>query len=137
MKSKMMILSTTLSIVIASISCSSFGATPTQQATPRPVKPAGPLKFEPESLPPAQKDVMYEAEIHITQNITPVGDISISKGALPAGLELVKAAHEDTAKISGIPQEKGSFTFTVFVWCFGTMVSGQAGQKEYEIVVGE
>jgi hypothetical protein len=135
MKSKTMTLALLLT-VIASISCSLF--TSNIKPTPHPsVTPArsGPLKFEPDTLPAAQVGVKYEAEIRITQNITPVGDFSISKGALPAGLEIVKVRSEDIAKISGTPEETGTFTFTVTAWCFGTMVSGQAGQKEYEIVV--
>ena len=42
---------------------------------------------------------------------------------------------EDGAKVSGVPEETGTFTFTVFFSCFGTMVSGQTGEKEYTIVV--
>jgi hypothetical protein len=79
--------------------------------------------------------VAYETEIHISQNDTPVGEFSISKGALPGGMELVRVAGEDTAKIKGIPEEDGVFTFTVSVWCYGTNVSGQMGQKEYSIIV--
>lgn len=139
MKSKTLnVLSAALLTVFVSISCSLF--TYGTKTTPEPdpcclATPSGPLKFEPEGLPSAQVDVPYEAEIRITQNSTPVGDITISVGALPAGLELVKLAGEDAAKISGIPNETGTFTFTVHVWCYGTMVSGQTGEKEYEIVV--
>lgn len=32
----------------------------------------------------------YEAEIHVTENDTPVGEFWISKGTLPAGLELIR-----------------------------------------------
>lgn len=137
MKTKTMILSAALLTVIASISCSSFpvAPTPTEMWEPYLSTPAGPLGFEPEALPAAQEGVMYEAEIHITQNVTPAGDISITQGSLPAGLEFVKVEGEDTAKISGIPQEAGRFAFTVSVWCYGTMVSGQSGEHEYEIVV--
>jgi hypothetical protein len=95
----------------------------------------GPLKFEPDSLPASKINVAYETEIHILQNETPVGEFSISKGALPAGMELVRVAGKDTAKIKGIPEEAGVFTFTVSVWCYGTNVSGQGGAKEYSIVV--
>jgi hypothetical protein len=95
----------------------------------------GPLKFEPDSLPVAQAGVMYKAEIHITGNNTPVGDFSISEGALPAGLALVFQDGEDAAIISGIPEETGTFVFTVSVWCFGTQVSGQTGEQEYSVVV--
>lgn len=95
-----------------------------------------PLAFEPDSLPAAQVGEAYEAEMHITENRTPVGDFSISKGALPTGLELVKVEGvENTARISGIPEQAGTFTFTVHVWCYGTNVPGEEGDKEYSIVV--
>jgi hypothetical protein len=138
MKSKTMILSAALLMVIASISCSLFtgGKEPTREAEPCCLStPSGPLKFKPDILPSAQVGVRYESEIQITQNSTPAGEISISNGVLPAGLEFVKVEGEDSAKISGIPEETGTFTFTVYVWCYGTMVSGQTGEKEYKIVV--
>lgn len=93
------------------------------------------LKFAPDILPDAQLNTPYETEIRVTQNNTPVGAFSISKGALPAGLELVQIPGKDQAKISGTPTESGTFTFTVSVWCYGTNVSGQTGEKEYRIVV--
>ena len=95
------------------------------------------LLFEPDILPAAQMGAPYEVEIRITQNSTPAGEFSISKGALPAGLELVRVEGEDAAKISGNPEEVGTFTFTVSVWCYGTSVNGQAGGREYSIVVEE
>jgi hypothetical protein len=94
-----------------------------------------PLKIEPKSLPNAQTGVEYEVEIRVRDNVTPVNSVSISNGTLPAGLELVFVDHVDGAKISGVPKETGTFTFTVFVSCFGTMVSGQSAEKEYVIVV--
>jgi hypothetical protein len=98
----------------------------------------GELKFDPDQLPDARKGAAYEAEIHVTENRTPVGDFALSKGALPAGLELIKVeGEEDTARISGTPQEGGTFKFTVSVWCYGTNVSGQTGEKEYTLVVAE
>ena len=116
------IISSVLLIAIISISC---------YRTSRTVKP---LQFEPDILPDSQMGAPYEVEIHITENSTPVGKFSISKGALPAGLELVDI-EGDAAKISGIPEEVGTFTFTVSVWCYGTSVNGQTGEKEYSIVV--
>lgn len=97
-----------------------------------------PLKFDPESLPAARVGEAYEVKIHVSGNSTPVGGVSISKGALPAGLQLVKAEEEEnTLKITGIPTEAGTFTFTVSVWCFGTNHPGDTGEKEYSLVVGE
>lgn len=121
---ELLVLSITVLIVFASVSCVLF------------LPSGGDLKFEPDRLPEAQVGVAYEAEIHVTQNRTPVGDFAISKGSLPAGLELVTVeGEEDTAKISGVPAETGTFTFTVSVWCYGTNVSGQTGEKEYSIGV--
>jgi hypothetical protein len=64
-----------------------------------------------------------------------VGDFSVSRGSLPAGLELVFVEGEDAAIISGIPEGAGVSTFAVSVWCFGTQVSGQSGDKEYTLIV--
>jgi hypothetical protein len=93
------------------------------------------LKFDPDALPNAQAGVSYEARISITQNATPAGEFSISEGALPKGLTLEKLPGEDAVRIAGTPEETGTFTFKVFVWCFGTNVSGQTGDKEYTITV--
>ena len=54
---------------------------------------------------------------------------------LPAGLELVFVDDEDSITISGTPEETGTFNFTVFVSCVGTMAAGQTGEREYVIVV--
>jgi hypothetical protein len=127
MKNKQLVMfSTTLLIVVASLSCMLFSPS------------SGALTFEPGRMPDAQVSVGYEAKIHVTQNRTAVGDFSLAKGALPAGLELIKVeGEEDTAKISGVPTQAGTFTFTVSVWCYGTNVSGQTGEMEYRIIVEE
>ncbi|MGB8984399.1 MAG: putative Ig domain-containing protein, partial [Anaerolineales bacterium] len=91
----------------------------------------------PDSLPSAQTGVEYEVEIHVRDNVTPLNSVFISSGTLPAGLELIFVDGEDGATISGTPEETGTFTFTVFVSCKGTMVSGQTLEKEFQIVVKE
>jgi hypothetical protein len=97
-----------------------------------------PLMFEPDRLPDGRVGMAYQAEIQVTENRTPVGEFAISKGTLPAGLEPIKdEREEDIARISGVPRESGTFTFTVSVWCYGTNVSGQTGEQEYTLVVGE
>jgi hypothetical protein len=98
------------------------------------VRPA--LAFTPDRLPEAQPDVPYQIDIFIAQNTTPVGDMYISEGSLPAGLTFEKLASEDAGRISGTPVETGTFTITVSVWCYGTNVSGQTGEKTYTLVVG-
>jgi hypothetical protein len=95
----------------------------------------GALTFAPDILPTARVGEMYEAGLRITENVTPVGEFSISEGTLPPGLELEFVEGEDAALIRGIPEEPGSSSFTVSVWCFGTQVSGQTGEKEYTLVV--
>lgn len=137
MKHKIMTLLAALLLVISSLSCKLL--TPDTQPTEEPdfnfETSTDPLKFEPETLPAAQVGVEYEVEIHITENHTPVGDFSISEGALPAGLELVKLEGEDIAKISGAPQEAGTYVFVIHAWCYGTQVFGQEGAMKYELVV--
>ena len=124
-------------IVMVTLACSLFTRA---QETPTPdpyifSEVTTPLKIEPESLPNAQTGVEYEVEIRVSDNVTPVSSVFISDGALPAGLELVFVDDEGSITISGTPEETGTFTFTVFVSCVGTMVAGQTGEKEYVIVV--
>ncbi len=96
----------------------------------------GPLRFEPQELPKAKVGLPYEAEIKITRNVTPVGDFIVDPNTLPPGLELIFSKDvKDTARITGIPEKTGTYTFRVDVWCYGTMVNGQMGSQEYTIVV--
>lgn len=139
MKNSKVTLFVLLLLPIVSSACSRFAktptATPTQEAHPTFESVTVPLVIKPASLPEAKAGVPYEIEIHITQNVTPVGDMAIKEGALPAGLEFAFLEGKDAAKISGIPQETGTFNITIFAWRFGTMVSGQTLEKEYQIVV--
>jgi len=141
MKNKKVTLFVLLLLPMVSVACSLLPeapiATPTQETKPNFKSVPDPLMIEPASLPEAQAGVMYESEIHITQNVTPVGDMWIKEGALPVGLEFVFQEGTDAAKISGIPQETGIFSITIYAWCFGTMVSGQTLEKEYQIVVNK
>ena len=124
-KNKLLItLLSTLLVLSTSISCVLFFPS------------GGDIKFDPDTLPNAQVNTRYEAEIHVTENRTPVGDFAISDGDLPAGLELQKVEGvEDTARITGVPVKSGTSTFKISVWCYGTNVSGQTGEMEYSIVV--
>ena len=97
--------------------------------------PRGPLKFDPAVLPEAQVGVPYDTKISISDNATPAGAFSISEGTLPGGLTMEKVEGEDAARVSGTPQEAGTFPFRLFVWCYGTNVSGQVGEKEYTLTV--
>ncbi len=96
----------------------------------------GPLKFDPASLPAAQVGVPYDVKVTVTQNVTPAGQFSISEGALPKGLTMEKVQDENSARISGTPEEAGTFTFKIYVWCYGTNVNGQSGEMSYTIKVG-
>ena len=95
-----------------------------------------PLEFDPDSLPAGAVGSAYQADITVSRNVTPVGGASVAPGTLPPGLtlELVPGG-SDTARISGTPTTAGTFEFTVSVWCFGTNVSGQAGEQRYTITV--
>jgi hypothetical protein len=136
-QAKLSIISAVLLPMIISASCSLFTrgetATPTPDYIFEPI--TTPLKVEPDSLPNAQTGVAYEVEIRVSDNVTPVSSVFISSGTLPAGLELVFVDGEDAAKIGGVPEETGTFTFKVLVSCFGTMVSGQTLEKDFQIVV--
>jgi hypothetical protein len=135
---KSFILMVVLLVSIVSFACSLFTRGAEVTPTPDPYifpEVITPLKIEPDSLPNAQTGVEYEVEIHVSDNVTPLSSVFISSGTLPAGLEFVFVDGEDSAKVSGVPEETGTFTFTVFFSCFGTMVSGQSAEKEYMIVV--
>ena len=125
MKNKYLaILSAFLLTVIVSISCNGLSRT------------VALLEFKPDTLPNAQMGALYETEIHVSKNDTAVANFRIINGALPAGLKLVEGEGANTAKISGTPEETGTFTFTVRVWCYAQRFhQGQTGEKEYEIVV--
>lgn len=137
-KNTPLLLTLVLLISVVSFACSLFtpGAPATPTAEPEIFEPVTtPLKIEPESLPKGQAGAAYEVEIRISDNVTPINSVSISEGTLPAGLELVFVDGDEGAAISGVPEETGTFTFTVFITCFGTMVSGQTGQREYTLIV--
>jgi hypothetical protein len=139
MKHKPLRILLAVSIVVMSLACSVFTRFTRTEATPTSDYIFTPstilLKIEPDSLPNAQTGVEYEAEIRVSDNVTPLDSVSVSSGTLPAGLKLVFVDGEDGAKISGVPEETGTFTFTIYVGCKGTMVSGQTAEKEYVIVV--
>jgi hypothetical protein len=99
--------------------------------TPRPA-----LQFSPTTLPDAQVGSAYAATITVSQAATPVGGASVQDGALPAGLQLALAKEPiNTIQISGTPTVAGTFSFTIYVWCYGTNVGGQTATQEYTLVV--
>jgi hypothetical protein len=98
--------------------------------TPRPA-----LQFKPDTLPQIRVSQPYLVDILVAGNVTPVGDYSVSDGALPPGLTLVMDQNLRVGRISGIPTQSGTYKFTVSVWCLGTNVNGQTGDKQYTLVV--
>ena len=94
------------------------------------------LQFSPTTLPDAQVGSPYAATITVSQAETPVGRASVQDGALPAGLDLALAQDpEDTIQISGTPTVAGTFSFTIYVSCYGTSVMGQTATQGYTLVV--
>src|SRR5579859_1129014 len=93
------------------------------------------LKFSPDQLPPATLGQPYIVTISITQNATPVGQMSVQAADLPPGLSMAFFKGRDYAVIGGTPQQAGTYKFTVSAWCFGTNVAGQSGHQDYQIVV--
>lgn len=126
---------------VLSLACAtltgSAPVTPTLEPEPDFKLVTTPLLVTPESLPVAQVGVVYDVKIQVTQNVTPVGGISIQAGELPAGLEFIFLDGEDAAQLIGIPGEAGEFEVTIFIWCFGTQVSGQTLAQKYQIIVKE
>lgn len=109
--------------LLLSLSCALFGPE------------RGPLVFQPDELPAAQVGFPYQAKIGITGNVTPAGSFSVQENTLPPGLTLEVLKGEDAARLFGTPARAGTYEFKVFVWCYGTNVSGQTGEKEYTLVV--
>ncbi len=98
--------------------------------------PRSALQFSPTTLTDAQVGSPYAATITVNQAATPVDGAAVQDGALPAGLDLTLAKEPiNTIQISGTPTAAGTFSFTVYVWCYGTQVSGQTATQEYTLVV--
>lgn len=95
------------------------------------------IKFEPELLPDGKIGEQFDEEISISENFSPAWIFQVNAGALPPGLKLEYVEAQDTASITGIPTEAGTFTFTILVECFGTNEAGQTGEKQYSISVKE
>jgi Putative Ig domain len=93
------------------------------------------LAFSPDQLPSAPAGQPYSAIITVTQNATPVGQMSVGLAGLPPGLNFAFLGSQNAAEISGTPLRAGTYKFTVSAWCFGTNVSGQSGHHDYLLVV--
>lgn len=116
--------------IVRGIACA-LALTAVLGCTPRPA-----LQFSSATLPDAQVGSSYAATITVSQAVTPVGGVSVQDGALPAGLDLALAKEPgNTIQISGTPTVAGTFSFTIYVWCYGTNVSGQTATQGYTLVV--
>lgn len=105
--------------------------------TVKPTAEADALVFSPDELPGSRAGDYYEASIQIGNNRTPAGGYDLAEGLLPPGLALEYVQEDYSARISGTPTQAGTYTFTLSVWCFGTMESGQTGEKQYSIIVSD
>ena len=93
------------------------------------------LVFSPDQLPPATAGQPYQAVITMTQNVTPVSQMTVSLADLPPGVNFAFIRAQNAAEISGTPERPGTYNFTVSAYCFGTNVSGQTGHHDYQLVV--
>ena len=93
------------------------------------------LAFSPDQLPPATAGQPYQVLITVSQNTTPVFQMSVGQADLPPGLSFAFIRNQNAAEISGTPQRAGTYHFTVSAYCFGTNVSGQTGHHDYQLVV--
>jgi hypothetical protein len=94
------------------------------------------LAFSPSALPNAAAGSPYLQTITISNNETPVGDISVSSGTLPPGVTLTFVRGSSvSADLTGTPTTAGTYVFTISAWCLGTNVSGQTGDQSYALVV--
>jgi len=94
-----------------------------------------PLIFSPHELPEAQVGELYEVTITVANNETPVFLMSVDSEALPSDLSFTYEDNQSFARITGVPEEAGTYEFSVYAYCHGTNVSGQSGEQRYELVV--
>ena len=104
--------------------------------------PRPPLAFSEDPLPAGHVGQPYQAWIRILNAETPPVEFILSEGDLPKGLTIRKGEaaggpKEYEAVIEGVPERAGTFTFTVWVSCYGTMVNGQTGSQVYTILIEE
>jgi hypothetical protein len=96
-----------------------------------------PLVFAPEALPDAYVGQPYEVEIEVSDNKTPVFDISLKDGSqLPVGLALdYPPGDGNTATLGGTPAYSGKYIFIIQAKCYGTNRSGQVGEIQYTLLI--
>jgi hypothetical protein len=96
-----------------------------------------PLVFSPDNFPDGKVGEFYTTTITVSENLTPVFEISVPDESLPRGLQLIYQEPQKFAVISGTPEEAGTTSISVTAKCFGTNSPGQVGEKEYSIEIVE
>lgn len=121
-----------LIMVLSLAACSDDEESPTT-----PPANDGQLVFSPGSLANGQVGQPYLATITVSNNFTPIFDISVTNGSLPDGLTLTYTKLEEKVVVSGTPGEEGTSSFTLTATCYGTNSPGQVGDMEYSLQVVE
>lgn len=93
------------------------------------------LAFSPDQLPVATAGQIYSVTITVSQNLTPVGQMTATPSGLPPGLSFTFLKGQNAALLSGTPLRAGTYKFTVSAWSFGTNIAGQAGHHDYQLEV--
>jgi hypothetical protein len=130
------VVSFSMVVTLLIVSCQFFSnVTPMATMESNPSDNDNALVIKPDKLPDAQKGVAYDKTVTVGNVRTFVGEFIIEQGTLPPGLSLERVPSENATRITGTPQETGTFTFVIGILCEGTNAPGQIGQKEYTIVV--
>jgi hypothetical protein len=91
------------------------------------------LEVSPPALPDGTVGQPFEALVTVSNNDTPLGGGRIIRGAMPPGLSMAEVENDDTLPIRGVPEQAGSFSFELELWCYATNFSGQSAARKYDI----
>ncbi len=73
--------------------------------------------------------------IALSNQRTPAFNLGAGNDRLPPGRKGAFDQTKQTYTIEGIPNQAGAFSLTISAMCYGTNVSGQTGQKEYQLLI--
>ena len=93
------------------------------------------LQFSPDTLPGGQVDQAYKVVITLSNQRTPAFNMGAGDDHLPPGLKGAFDQEKQTYTIEGTPTQAGAFPLKISAVCYGTNVSGQTGEKEYQLVI--
>lgn len=93
------------------------------------------LHLSPDELPAAAVGTDYTVTLTVVGNDTPVHDIVLKSGTLPAGLKLTHEENSQDGLIEGTPSETGTFDFVIEVSCMETNLSGGRCERSYTVTV--